>query len=41
MPGFKSFRLVQAILASIELVQMIRKGQYQYLRQNSFYLMVT
>jgi len=30
MLGFKSFRRSQTILAGIELVQMIRKGQYQY-----------
>ncbi|EOS92798.1 transposase, partial [Erwinia tracheiphila PSU-1] len=30
MPGFKSFRRAQTILAGIELIQMIRKGQYQY-----------
>ncbi|EOS92800.1 hypothetical protein ETR_22556 [Erwinia tracheiphila PSU-1] len=30
MLGFKSFRRAQTILAVIELIQMIRKGQYQY-----------
>jgi putative transposase len=30
MPGFKSFRRVQTILAGIELIHMIRKGQYQH-----------
>ncbi len=30
MTGFKSFRRAQAILAGIELVHMIRKGQYQH-----------
>jgi len=30
MTGFKSFRRAQTILAGIELVHMIRKGQYQY-----------
>lgn len=29
MLGFKSFRRAQTILAGIELVHMIRKGQYQ------------
>ncbi|MDF1897283.1 IS6 family transposase, partial [Rahnella contaminans] len=28
MTGFKSFRRTQTILAGIELVHMIRKGQY-------------
>lgn len=28
--GFKSFRRAQTILAGIELVHMIRKGQYQH-----------
>lgn len=30
MPGFNSFRRVQILLAGIELVQMIRKGQCQH-----------
>lgn len=30
MLGFKSFRRAQAILAGIELIHMIRKGQYQH-----------
>ncbi|VTR53330.1 Uncharacterised protein [Serratia fonticola] len=30
MLGFKSFRRAQAILSGIELVHMIRKGQYQH-----------
>lgn len=30
MLGFKSFRRAQTILAGIELVHMIRKGQYQH-----------
>ncbi|WP_114196142.1 IS6 family transposase [Edaphovirga cremea] len=30
MPGFKSFRRAQTILAGIELVQMIRKGQLHH-----------
>ncbi|MBH3030009.1 IS6 family transposase [Serratia marcescens] len=30
MVGFKSFRRAQTILAGIELVHMIRKGQYQH-----------
>lgn len=30
MLGFKSFRRAQAILAGIELLHMIRKGQYQH-----------
>lgn len=30
MTGFKSFRWAQTILADIELVHMIRKGQYQH-----------
>ena len=30
MPGFKSFRRAQTILAGIELLHMIRKGQFQY-----------
>jgi len=30
MLGFKSFRRAQTILAGIELVHMIRKGQFQY-----------
>lgn len=29
MTGFKSFRRAQTILAGIELVHIIRKGQYQ------------
>jgi putative transposase len=34
MLGFKSFRRAQTILAGIELIQMIRKGQYQYPQNN-------
>lgn len=30
MLGFKSFRRAQTLLAGIELLQMIRKGQYQH-----------
>ena len=30
MLGFKSFRRAQTLLAGIEVVQMIRKGQYQH-----------
>lgn len=30
MTGFKSFRRTQTLLAGIELVHMIRKGQYQH-----------
>jgi transposase-like protein len=30
MAGFKSFRRAQALLAGIELIHMIRKGQYQH-----------
>ncbi len=30
MTGFKSFRRTQTVLAGIELVHMIRKGQYQH-----------
>jgi len=30
MAGFKSFRRAQTVLAGIELVHMIRKGQYQH-----------
>lgn len=30
MMGFKSFRRTQTILAGIELIHMIRKGQYQH-----------
>ncbi len=29
MLGFKSFRRAQTLLAGIELIHMIRKGQYQ------------
>ncbi len=32
MTGFKSFRRAQTVLAGIELVHMIRKGQYQHLK---------
>ncbi|RDL12675.1 hypothetical protein DFO62_1451 [Serratia fonticola] len=31
MLGFKSFRRAQTILTGMELIHMIRKGQYQYL----------
>jgi putative transposase len=34
MLGFKSFRRTQTILAGIELIQMIRKGQYQCPQNN-------
>ena len=30
MPGFKSFRRAQTLLGGIELLNMIRKGQYQH-----------
>ncbi|QIP94466.1 integrase (plasmid) [Serratia fonticola] len=30
MLGFKSFRRAQTLLAGIELLNMIRKGQYQH-----------
>jgi len=30
MLGFKSFRRAQTILAGIELIHMIRKGQFQH-----------
>lgn len=30
MLGFKSFRRAQTIFAGIELIHMIRKGQYQH-----------
>ncbi|WP_127353635.1 DDE-type integrase/transposase/recombinase, partial [Enterobacter bugandensis] len=30
MLGFKSFRRARTILAGIELIHMIRKGQYQH-----------
>lgn len=30
--GFKSFRRAQTLLAGIELIHMIRKGQYQHLQ---------
>lgn len=30
MPGFKSFRRAQTLLAGIELIHMIRKGQNQH-----------
>lgn len=30
MLGFKSFRRAQTVLAGIELIHMIRKGQYQH-----------
>ncbi|MDA5550371.1 DDE-type integrase/transposase/recombinase, partial [Yersinia massiliensis] len=32
MLGFKSFRRAQTILAGIELLHMIRKGQYRHLQ---------
>jgi transposase-like protein len=32
MLGFKSFRRAQTILARIELINMIRKEQYQHLQ---------
>ncbi|WP_155601798.1 DDE-type integrase/transposase/recombinase, partial [Aeromonas salmonicida] len=46
MLGFKSFRRAQTLLAGIEVVQMIRKGQYQHPEGDGFspaeqfYLMV-
>jgi len=46
MLGFKSFRRAQAILAGIELLHMIRKGQYQHPQSEGlspaeqFYLLV-
>ncbi len=46
MLGFKSFRRAQTILAGIELLHMIRKGQYQHpagdgmLPAEQFYLLV-
>lgn len=30
MLGFKAFRRAQTLLAGIELIHMIRKGQYQH-----------
>lgn len=47
MLGFKSFRRAQTILAYIELLRMIRKGQYQHLQSEElspaeqFYLLAT
>ncbi|WP_419669969.1 IS6 family transposase [Xylella fastidiosa] len=47
MLGFKSFRRAQTILAGIELLRMIRKGQYQHLQSEElspaeqFYLLAT
>jgi len=46
MLGFKSFRRAQGVLAGIEVVSMMRKGQYQHPEGDSlspaeqFYLMV-
>lgn len=46
MLGFKSFRRAQGVLAGIEVVAMIRKGQYQHPQGDGlspaeqFYLMV-
>jgi len=46
MLGFKSFRRAQGVLAGIEVVTMIRKGQYQHpegddlSRAEQFHLMV-
>lgn len=46
MLGFKSFRRAQTILAGIELIHMIRKGQYTHPQSqslspaDSFYLLV-
>ncbi len=46
MLGFKSFRRAQGVLAGIEVVSMIRKGQYQHPEGDGlspaeqFYLMV-
>jgi putative transposase len=46
MLGFKSFRRAQTILAGIELIHMIRKGQYQHPQSEGlspaeqFYLLV-
>ena len=34
MLGFKSFRRAQTILAGIELIHMIRKGQYKHPQGN-------
>ncbi len=36
MTGLKSFRRAQTVLAGIELVHMIRKGQYQYQYQYQY-----
>jgi len=36
MLGFKSFRRAQTILASIELIHMIRKGQFHHSANNGF-----
>lgn len=38
MLGFKSFRRAQTLLAGIELIQMIRKGQYQHLQVMGYHL---
>lgn len=35
MMGFKSFRRAQTLLAGIELIHMIRKGQYQHPKNQS------
>ncbi|MCA7015415.1 DDE-type integrase/transposase/recombinase, partial [Dickeya dadantii] len=46
MLGFKSFRRAQTILAGIELIHMIRKGQYKHPQGNGlspagqFYLLI-
>lgn len=46
MLGFKSFRRAQTILAGIELIHMIRKGQLQHPQSDGlshakqFYLLV-
>jgi len=46
MMGFKSFRRAQTLLAGIELIHMIRKGQYQHPKSQrlspagSFYLLI-
>lgn len=46
MTGFKFFRRAQIILAGIEIIHMLRKGQLQHPHRNSlspaeqFYLLV-
>lgn len=47
MMGFKSFRCAQTILVGIELIHMVRKGQYQHPQgerlspAEQFYLLVS